>query len=161
MEAHVISFFQKIQVSTLCWKAYFNGVLGIPRASTWTLYGERCHSNNCHLLQHFKKWTEAGYPLKMEKKIDTGCSAVTWQFKPLYGTPHNQRHSATELRSSRAPCLQPRLGPSDFHLFGPLKKAVSGRRFAGDEEVKVAVYDWLRSQPQIFFSNGIKKLTDR
>jgi len=32
MEAHVISFFQKIQVSTLCWKAFVDGVLGLPRA---------------------------------------------------------------------------------------------------------------------------------
>ena len=27
--------------------------------------------------------------------------------------------------------------------------------------MKEAVHDWLRSQPQTFFSNGIKKLTDR
>ena len=51
--------------------------------------------------------------------------------------------------------------PSDFHLFGPLKNALRGRRFAADDEVKEAVRDWLRSQPQTFFSNGIKKLTDR
>ena len=35
------------------------------------------------------------------------------------------------------------------------------RRFAADDEVKEAVHDWLRSQPQTFFSNTIKKLTDR
>jgi hypothetical protein len=32
MEAHVISFFQKFQVSALCWKAFVDGVLGLPRA---------------------------------------------------------------------------------------------------------------------------------
>ena len=53
------------------------------------------------------------------------------------------------------------LTPSDFHLFGPLKNALRGRRFAADDEVKEAVHDWLRSNPQTFFSNGIKKLTDR
>ena len=78
----------------------------------------------------------------------------------LIGTPHRQHHSATELGSSRAPCLQPDLAPSDFHLFGPLKNALRGRRFAADDEVKEAVHDWLRSQPQTFFSNGIEKLTD-
>jgi len=50
---------------------------------------------------------------------------------------------------------------SDFYLFGPLKNALRGRRFAADDEVKEVVHDWLRSQPQTFFSNGIKKLTDR
>ena len=42
-----------------------------------------------------------------------------------------------------------------------LKNALRGRLFAADDEVKEAVHDWLRSQPQTFFSNGIKKLTDR
>ena len=51
--------------------------------------------------------------------------------------------------------------PSDFDLFGPLKNALRGRRFAAADEVKEAVRDWLRSPPQTFFSNGIKKLTDR
>jgi hypothetical protein len=32
-------------------------------------------------------------------------------------------------------------------------------KFAADDEVKEAVHNWLRSQPQTFFSNGIKKLT--
>jgi histone-lysine N-methyltransferase SETMAR len=30
----------------------------------------------------------------------------------------------------------PDLAPSDFHLFGPLKKHLSGRRFATDGEVQ-------------------------
>ena len=59
------------------------------------------------------------------------------------------------------PAYSPDLAPSDFHLFGPLKNALRGRRFASDDEVKEAVHDWLRSQPQTFFSNGIKKFTDR
>jgi hypothetical protein len=49
----------------------------------------------------------------------------------------------------------------DCHMFGPLKNALKGGRFAADDEVKEAVHNWVRSQPQTFFSNGIKKLTDR
>ena len=98
--------FQKIQVSALCWKAFVDGVLRLPRAYPWALYGERCHSNKCQLLQHVKKWTEAGYLLKAERKVGTGCSAVTRQCMPSYGTPDHQHNSATELGSSWAPCLQ-------------------------------------------------------
>jgi hypothetical protein len=58
------------------------------------------------------------------------------------------------------PAYNPDLAPSDFHLFGLLKNALRGHRFAADDEVKEAVHDWLCSQPQTFFSNGIKKLTD-
>jgi len=97
----------------------------------------------------------------MERKVDTGCSAVTQQCTPSYGTPHHQHHSATELGVLEHPAYSPDLAPSDFHLFGPLKNALRGRRFAADDEVKEAVHDLLRSQPQTFFSNGIKKLTDR
>ena len=34
------------------------------------------------------------------------------------------------------PAYSSDLAPSDFHLFGPLKNALRGRRFAADDEVK-------------------------
>ena len=46
------------------------------------------------------------------------------------------------------PAYSPDLAPSDFHLFGPLKEALSGRRFSCDDEVKAAVHQWLRAQPK-------------
>jgi len=55
----------------------------------------------------------------------------------------------------------PDLAPSDDHIFGPLKEALRGRRFASDEEVKEAVHTWLREQPKSFFSAGIQKLVER
>jgi hypothetical protein len=36
------------------------------------------------------------------------------------------------------------VGPRDFHLFGPLKNHLGGRRFADDEEVETEVRKWLR-----------------
>jgi histone-lysine N-methyltransferase SETMAR len=59
------------------------------------------------------------------------------------------------------PALSPDLARSDFHLFEPLKNAPRGRQFADDDDVKEAVNDWLLNQPTIFFSSGIKKLTNR
>ena len=56
------------------------------------------------------------------------------------------------------PAYSPDLAPSDFHLFGHLKNALRGHRFAADDEVKEVVHDWLRSQPQTFFSNGLRSL---
>ena len=58
---------KKIQVSALCWKVFVDGVRGLPRAYPWTLYGERCYSNMCQLLQHVKKWTEGNV-----------CFSVLW-----------------------------------------------------------------------------------
>ena len=52
------------------------------------------------------------------------------------------------------------LAPSDYHLFGPLKEALRGRRFTSDEEVKETVHEWLAAQPKTFFSEGIQKLLE-
>jgi len=54
----------------------------------------------------------------------------------------------------------PNLAPSDFHLFGPLKNALRGRRFSTEKEVREAVHKWLRDQP-ITFLEGIHNLVDR
>jgi hypothetical protein len=53
------------------------------------------------------------------------------------------------------------LQPSDFHVFGPLKDALSGTQFRDDDEVRSAVHEWLRTRPKEFFSNGIYALVKR
>ena len=56
------------------------------------------------------------------------------------------------------PAYSPDLAPSDFHLFGPFKDALRGRRFSCDDDVKAAVHQWLCAQPKTFFSDGSKKV---
>jgi transposase len=46
--------------------------------------------------------------------------------------------------------------PSDCHMFGLLKGALRGRRFASDDEVKDAMRMWLRSQSKISSQMGSK-----
>ena len=53
------------------------------------------------------------------------------------------------------------LAPSDYHLFGPLKKHLGGKRFRNNEEVIQDVQEWLHWQPKDFFLSGIHKLPDR
>jgi hypothetical protein len=51
------------------------------------------------------------------------------------------------------------LGPTDYHMFGPMKEALRGRRFLSDEEVIGAVQNWLKTQPkQFFFLTELKNL---
>jgi len=45
--------------------------------------------------------------------------------------------------------------PSDFNLFGPLKKHLAGKRFATDANVKQAVTSWLSTPNTYFFYTGI------
>jgi hypothetical protein len=44
------------------------------------------------------------------------------------------------------PPYSPDLTSSDFHLFGPLKSHVGGKRFGDDEEVETEVRKWPRQQ---------------
>ncbi|GFS84482.1 putative transposase [Nephila pilipes] len=51
----------------------------------------------------------------------------------------------------------PVLAPSDFHLFGLLKDALRGCRFASDMDVRVAVQKWLHDLQKPFYQEGIRK----
>lgn len=56
------------------------------------------------------------------------------------------------------PPYSPNLAPSDFHLFGPLKKFLGGKRFQTDNDIKREVRRWLYSQETDFYAMGIKNL---
>jgi predicted amidophosphoribosyltransferase len=51
--------------------------------------------------------------------------------------------------------------PSAFHVFGPLKDALSRTQFRDDVEVLSAVHEWLRTRPKEFLSRGIYALVKR
>lgn len=80
--------------------------------------------------------------------------------------PHTAAHTVETLQKLKFevlahPPYSPDLAPSDYHLFGPLKETLRGRRFTSDQEMKEAVHAWLAAQPKTFFSEGIKKLVQR
>jgi histone-lysine N-methyltransferase SETMAR len=55
----------------------------------------------------------------------------------------------------------PDLAPSDFHLFGRLKKHFGGKCFGDDEEAETEVQKWLRQQSKDFCSAGFVALVKR
>jgi histone-lysine N-methyltransferase SETMAR len=59
------------------------------------------------------------------------------------------------------PPYSPELTPSDFHLSGPLKDAIRGRRFADDDVLKHSVREQLRRFSKEFYATGIQRLTQR
>jgi len=68
--------------------------------------------------------------------------------------------TGTTLEETRREVLLPHpvyssdLAPGDFHLFGPLKQALEGKRFRADDEVKLFVQRWLDEQPQAFLKGA-------
>ncbi len=59
------------------------------------------------------------------------------------------------------PLYSPDLAPSDFHLFGPLKKFLRGKNFSSNNEVKIDVETWLRSQLKEFYAKAFMNLVSR
>jgi len=59
------------------------------------------------------------------------------------------------------PPYSPDLAPSDYHLFGPMKKMLGWQKFASDTEVQSVISQWLGQQPASFFASDIEKLVDR
>jgi histone-lysine N-methyltransferase SETMAR len=59
------------------------------------------------------------------------------------------------------PPYSPELAHPEFHLFGPLKDALRGRRFAEDDELKRSVREELRRFSKEFFATGIQHLKQR
>ena len=52
--------------------------------------------------------------------------------------------------------FSPDLAPFDFHRFGgPLKESMRGVYFWTDQEVKVAVSNWIRTHPAEFYAKAI------
>jgi len=59
------------------------------------------------------------------------------------------------------PPYSPDLAPSDFYLFGPLKRHLSGQTFTTDAECETAVKQWLSSNVRQFYQDGIIALVPR
>jgi hypothetical protein len=59
------------------------------------------------------------------------------------------------------PPYSPDLAPPDFHLFGPLKDALQGRRFEDDEELRHILHEELRRFRKEFYATGTQRLTQR
>jgi hypothetical protein len=66
----------------------------------------------------------------------------------------------TEVGCPASSTVQSRLASSDYHLFGPMKRVLGGKRFRNNDEVIAAVQIWIHKQQKTLFETGIKKLPE-
>ncbi|UYV76456.1 hypothetical protein LAZ67_14000438 [Cordylochernes scorpioides] len=59
------------------------------------------------------------------------------------------------------PAYSPDLAPSDYFLFGLLKKELKGKRFDSDEDVQKMVQDIFHTLPKSAYKEGIYELPER
>jgi histone-lysine N-methyltransferase SETMAR len=109
----------------------------------------------CDLLQNHLK------PAIRSKRHGLLSSGVLLQLDNA--CPHTAHATAKKITDLCLECIphpaySPDLAPSDYHVFGPLKEALGGKKFSTDDEIKEVVHRWLRSQSEEFFSHGIQAL---
>ena len=81
-------------------------------------------------------------------------------------TPHTAKRTQDWLKRYNWETLphpphSPDLAPSDFHLFGPLKRHLAGQRFEDDDDLIEEVTSWLRSLDEKFLRDGIYSRVQR
>ena len=157
MEASLLSSAKEIQKTAFRQESHVNALLG----HAWTYSGAfpsaRANSEVLITVQ----CCEMNLNLQFARKEEECCPK-----KVLLHHDNARPRTAvatveTVQQLLQHPPYSPDLAPSIYHIFGPLKEALHGRRFTSDEEVKEAVHTWLREQPKIFFSAGIQKLVER
>ncbi|GFN90576.1 transposase [Plakobranchus ocellatus] len=81
-------------------------------------------------------------------------------------TPHTAKRTKEWLERYRwdiipHPAHSPDLAPSDFHLFGPLKRHLGGNKFEDEDGLIGEVRDWFSKLDANFFTQGIYLLLPR
>ncbi|GFN73735.1 histone-lysine N-methyltransferase SETMAR [Plakobranchus ocellatus] len=80
--------------------------------------------------------------------------------------PHTTKRTKEWLERQRwdiilHPAHSPDLAPSNFHLFGPLKRHLGGKKFEDEDELIGEVRDWFSKLDANFFPQGIYSLLPR
>ena len=121
---------------------------------------ERCIA--CEFQKHGRTVNASSYCSLLER-LKTAIwtkrkGLLTQGVIPLYDNtwPHTARLTLETVEQLGIevlphPPYSPDLVPSDYHLFGPMKKMLGGQKFASDTEVQSVVRQWLGQQPASFF----------
>jgi len=84
-------------------------------------------------------------------RLSTGVLLQRDNPRPLTARPTVATIQDLSFEGLPHPPYSPDLASSDFHVFGPFKVTMGSKSSRSNEEVQLAVNDWLRSQPKDFF----------
>ena len=70
-------------------------------------------------------------------------------------------NTLAEIQVGGHPLYSPDLSPCDYAIFGPLKKALRGKRFTSDDYAKQYVRNWFTTHPREFYETAIHRLVSQ
>jgi hypothetical protein len=100
--------------------------------------GDNCltRSKICEWIDHFKKGRTSVYDEERSGRPSTSRTGNNIQAVETVIQEKQTNHSGRHC--------------GGFHMFGPMKEALRGRRFSSDEDIIGAVQNWLKTQPKNF-----------
>jgi histone-lysine N-methyltransferase SETMAR len=142
---------EKILHTTICGKGYADSLLGRTRCNFGALHAQGNTVTSVTYADLLKNHLRP--PIKSKRRGLLSTGDLLQHDNARF---HKARSTVATIQDLSFECLphpsySPDLAPSDFHFFGPHKKAMGGKSFRSDEEVQQALQDWLRSQPKDFF----------
>ncbi|GFO28053.1 histone-lysine N-methyltransferase SETMAR [Plakobranchus ocellatus] len=93
--------------------------------------------------------------------LEKGCYASARYCDPSFSKPYTAIAAELRLGNSSSSCPQSRLAPSDFHLFGPLKRHLGGMAFETEDDLISELRNWFDNLDVDFFRVGINSLLPR
>ncbi|GFR98556.1 histone-lysine N-methyltransferase SETMAR [Elysia marginata] len=104
---------------------------------------------------------ELGYRKKAPRAVDQRGHFATQQRYTPHSTSDAMLAGEIWMGDFAHPPYSPELAPSDYRLFGPLKREQTGKRFDDDEELVDHVQKWLQNLDGSFFPEGIYSMVPR
>ncbi|UYV82949.1 hypothetical protein LAZ67_22001483 [Cordylochernes scorpioides] len=118
-------------------------------------YGSKCRNQGC-LYKH-QETQQGPWQSSMDCRYGSNCRNQGC----LYKHQETQQGQKNCFEVLEHPAYSPDLAPSDYFLFGLLKKELEGRRFDSDEDVQKVVQDFFHTLPKSAYKKGIYKLPER
>jgi histone-lysine N-methyltransferase SETMAR len=140
------------RMATVFWDS--EGILLIE----WLPQGETINSNYyIDVLQKLREAIKSNRRVKLSKKILLHHDNAR---------PHTSAMTTAAVRRLGFqvlphPAYSPDLAPSDYWLFGPMKNALRGKRYANLAGLASAVSQWVKVTPADWFAEGIRKMPER
>ena len=139
---HLVPKTEESAGATICRQSHVDFLLGLQRADRRALHAQRKHCDQCHMLKLLRENLKPAIRQKRRGFLTTGVCLFQDNAKP-----HTATASLSTIKELRFECIphlphSPDLAPTDFHVFGPLKVALSRTQFRDDNEVRLAVHEW-------------------
>ncbi|GFN98481.1 histone-lysine N-methyltransferase SETMAR [Plakobranchus ocellatus] len=98
---------------------------------------------------------------KQREKLIEGLADWLKAGKSLEAIEATKDRKTLRLGNSSSSCLSPDLAPSDFQLFGPLKRHLGGLAFETEDDLISELRNWFDNLDVDFFRVGINSLLSR